>query len=131
MMEDRSPAESSDGLRGRVAIVTGATNRIGRAFANGLLDRGMSVVACDIDECVHELDAASHTADVSQPDDVERVVRAALDAYGRIDVLVNNAGGVLPTRADLRDAGRIVARRPERPKRSRSGPLGRTRSPSR
>jgi NAD(P)-dependent dehydrogenase (short-subunit alcohol dehydrogenase family) len=99
MMEDRSPAESSDGLRGQVAIVTGAANGIGRAFANGLLDQGMFVVACDSDECVHELDAATHTADVSQPDDVERVVRAALDEFGRIDVLVNNAGVVRPSRA--------------------------------
>jgi 3-oxoacyl-[acyl-carrier protein] reductase len=99
MMKDRSPVESPEGLQGQVAIVTGAANGLGQAFAQGLLARGMSVVACDIDERVHELDAQTHTADVSHPDDVDRVVRAALDEYGRIDVLVNNAGVVRPTRA--------------------------------
>ena len=40
---------SADALRGQVAIVTGAANGIGRAFAEGLSEQGVAVVACDID----------------------------------------------------------------------------------
>ncbi len=98
-MADQSIEASSSALRGQVAIVTGAANGIGRALATGLSELGMTIVACDIDDRVHELGGLTLVADVAQPDDVQRVVRATLDSHGRIDVLINNAGVVRPTRA--------------------------------
>jgi len=90
---------SERSLEGCVAIVTGAARGIGRALAIGLHGNGARVVGCDIDERVREIPGTSLVADVSRPDAVQRVVRAALDQHGRIDVLVNNAGVVRPTRA--------------------------------
>jgi NAD(P)-dependent dehydrogenase (short-subunit alcohol dehydrogenase family) len=98
-MVDGSTEASSNAMRGQVAIVTGAANGIGHAFATGLRAEGMVIVACDIDDRVRQLDALTLVADVSQPDDVQRVVSAALEEHGRIDVLVNNAGVARPTRA--------------------------------
>jgi len=86
-------------LLGKVAIVTGAAGGLGRAFAEGLRDQGALIVACDVDPAVEELGGLSLVADVSRPDDVRRVVDAALEHHERVDVLVNNAGVARPTRA--------------------------------
>jgi NAD(P)-dependent dehydrogenase (short-subunit alcohol dehydrogenase family) len=84
-------------LDNQVAIVTGAARGLGRAFAERLLAEGTSVVACDVLDAVHELDTPTLTADVSQPDDVRRVVDTAMDDFGRIDILINNAGVCRPS----------------------------------
>jgi NAD(P)-dependent dehydrogenase (short-subunit alcohol dehydrogenase family) len=86
-------------LSGQVAIVTGAAQGLGRAFADGLRAGGAEIVACDLDETVRDVDGLGLVADVSQPDDVRRVVDSAMQRHGRIDVLVNNAGVVRQTRA--------------------------------
>jgi 3-oxoacyl-[acyl-carrier protein] reductase len=83
----------------QVAIVTGAAKGLGRAIAERLGAEGFAIVACDIDPLVDELDGLTLRADVSIPEDVRRVVDAAMQAHGRIDVLVNNAGIARPTRA--------------------------------
>jgi NAD(P)-dependent dehydrogenase (short-subunit alcohol dehydrogenase family) len=85
-------------LDGRVAIVTGAAVGIGNAIARAFAAAGARLALCDVREEVRDLarelgaGAVAEIADVSQPADVQRVVEAALRAFGRIDVLVNNAG---------------------------------------
>jgi NAD(P)-dependent dehydrogenase (short-subunit alcohol dehydrogenase family) len=90
-------------LRERVAIVSGASQGIGRAIAVGLAREGAAVVANhppsgpSASEVVAEIEggggrAVAVEADIGQPSDHERLIRAALDRFGRLDVLVNNAG---------------------------------------
>jgi NAD(P)-dependent dehydrogenase (short-subunit alcohol dehydrogenase family) len=87
---------------GKVAVITGAGNGIGRQAALGFAARGAKVLAVDRDAAGAEAtaatarqqggDARAHAADVTEPADVERYVKAALEAYGRIDCFFNNAG---------------------------------------
>jgi len=97
----------------KAAIVTGAASGLGRAMALGLVESGMDVVA--VDRNATALAALAPVAagkpgsllplpaDLAQPDSFERIVAAAVDKLGRIDVLVNNAGiGQASVRADQR-----------------------------
>ena len=87
-------------LEHRVAIITGASRGIGRAYAERFLNEGASVVVADVDDAsaetsVSELAALGpvtyvHT-DVSVAASTEACAQAAIDAYGQIDILVNNA----------------------------------------
>ncbi|HEX6310908.1 MAG TPA: SDR family NAD(P)-dependent oxidoreductase [Acidimicrobiia bacterium] len=98
-------------LDGRVAVVTGAGRGIGRAEALRLASAGAGVVVNDLgvamdgsatgempaDEVVAEIAGAGGTAvtdasDISTPAGGEALVRRALDTYGRLDIVVNNAG---------------------------------------
>jgi 3-oxoacyl-[acyl-carrier protein] reductase len=92
-------------LTDKVVVVTGASRGIGRAIALGMADEGARVVAvardkAALDKLVGELrarskrDAVAIGADLSQLPEVERVVAEAKRAFGRIDVLVNNAGAI-------------------------------------
>jgi NAD(P)-dependent dehydrogenase (short-subunit alcohol dehydrogenase family) len=107
----------------RVAIVTGAGAGIGRAAAVALAERGAAVVIADADaasgeETAAALRAAGHRAiavatDVSDGDEVHRLVGATLSAFGRLDWAFNNAGiegpsGPLPGIADD-DWERVIA----------------------
>lgn len=95
---------SGDQLSGKVAIVTGAANGIGRAIARAFAREGAKVVLADVDEEGGEKAAADIVADggaaifrycdVGQRLDVRNLVCAATDAYDRVDILVNNAGVV-------------------------------------
>ena len=87
----------------RVAIVTGASRGLGRAFALGLARDGFALVLAARDPVAMEdvakaalsvgaPDVLTLAADLSQPDAAARVVEAALARFGRIDALVNNAG---------------------------------------
>ena len=92
-------------LEGRVAVVTGAASGIGRGLAHAFADAGMSVVVADVDRAgassvAAELVAAGHhavghRADVTDPESIAALARAALDAFGAVHVLANNAG-VMP-----------------------------------
>jgi len=74
-------------LEGKVAIVTGAAQGIGKAIARGLEDEGATVVVGDLSP-----PEGGIRADVSSETDVARMVDETLSRHGRIDVLVNNAG---------------------------------------
>ncbi|TMR01129.1 SDR family oxidoreductase [Actinomadura soli] len=88
-------------LAGRVAVVTGASKGIGLAVTRTLLDEGARVVAVSR-KSGPELDALAgpdllHVpADLMEPDVPARVVERAVEAFGGLDVLVNNAGGPPP-----------------------------------
>lgn len=83
---------------GRVAVVTGAGSGIGRAVARLMLAEGYRVVLAGRRESLLLETAAGHAqalavqCDVTMPDDVERLFGAALQHWGRVDVLFNNAG---------------------------------------
>ncbi|HEX8967488.1 MAG TPA: SDR family NAD(P)-dependent oxidoreductase, partial [Chloroflexota bacterium] len=90
-------------FEGKTALVTGASRGIGRAIALLLAADGAQVVVnyqtnADAASEVAERARASGAevfvvqADVSRPEDVERLVQASLDQFKRIDILVNNAG---------------------------------------
>jgi 3-oxoacyl-[acyl-carrier protein] reductase len=90
-------------LEGQVAIVTGASRGIGRAIAVALAAEGAKVVvnyassASAAEEVVAEIkskggEAIAFHADVSHEAQVDSLLKSAIDAWGRIDVLVNNAG---------------------------------------
>ena len=90
------------GLRGKVAVVTGASRGIGKAIANALVDEGCAVAICGRN--VERLNAAvgdlskggarvvGVPTDVTSESAVGQFVGAAVEAFGRIDILVNNAG---------------------------------------
>jgi 3-oxoacyl-[acyl-carrier protein] reductase len=92
------------GLRGKVALVAAASRGLGRAVAEELAAEGASLVVCargreELTEAADAIrarsgvDVVAVAADVSRPEDVERVVRAAIEHFTRVDVLVTNAGG--------------------------------------
>jgi NAD(P)-dependent dehydrogenase (short-subunit alcohol dehydrogenase family) len=76
----------------RVAIVTGGASGIGRATTRRLLADGFQVGVLDVDVTGVAETALGVTGDVSDAADVHRAVAAVVERYGRIDVLVNNAG---------------------------------------
>lgn len=92
----------SDEFRGRTVLVTGAAHGFGRAIAGAFGMRGANVFVCDVvadelQETVQMLgDSGSGTiVDVTDRFAVDAWVQSAIQATGRVDVLVNNAGGVL------------------------------------
>lgn len=84
-------------LEGKVAIVTGAASGFGEAIARRYAAEGARVVAADLNDqtggkIADEIGGAYVHADVSDRDDVRAMVRTAVDTYGRLDTMVNNAG---------------------------------------
>ncbi|MEE6136439.1 SDR family oxidoreductase [Mycobacterium sp. 050128] len=89
-----------DSMRGHVAIITGAAQGVGKGTATALLERGASVVLADIqadvlDATTNELKelgpVVSVVADLRDPDSAQRITAAAVDAFGTVHGLVNNA----------------------------------------
>lgn len=104
------------GIEGKVIAITGASSGIGEASARLLAERGATVVLAArrverLDELAHELEAHGARAltlrvDVTQRQDLERLVALAVDEAGQLDVLVGNAGvSKIGPMADLDVAG--------------------------
>ncbi len=94
-------AGSGTGLMtGRVAIVTGAAQGLGAAYAARLADEGAAVVAVDVQPCAAPPGGSAVQADVGEIDDVRRVVDGVVASHGGVDILVNNAGWWRPTPVD-------------------------------
>ena len=90
-------------LRGKVALVTGASRGIGRGIAVGLAAEGAHLVLCargaaELEAAAqevrgHGVEAEAVALDVTEPDAAERLVAAARERFGRLDVVVGNVGG--------------------------------------
>ena len=89
-------------LTNRVAVVTGGSRGLGQEFAEGLAEAGASLMICARREqwltpTLEEMRARGfkiegRVCDVTDPQQVESVVAATIETYGRIDILINNAG---------------------------------------
>ncbi len=93
-------------MQNKVAIVTGAASGIGKAIAEKYLAEGASVVYADVAETfeVNSDKAIYIKCDVSQSVEVNALVKAAINKFGRLDVMVNNAGiGGLGGALDITD----------------------------
>lgn len=89
---------------GKVVIVTGGGKGVGRGITCRFLEAGADVVICGRSEpavlpCVADRRPLFIAADVRTVEDIDRVVRSALERFDRLDVLVNNAGGAPPADA--------------------------------
>ena len=91
------------GLSDKVAIITGGSDGIGKAAAQSMAQEGARVVIVArrpdvLEEAAQDIKAATEgqvlpiSADVTNPDSARNIVQSTLDQYGRLDVLVNNAG---------------------------------------
>jgi 3-oxoacyl-[acyl-carrier protein] reductase len=86
-------------LEGKVAIVTGAARGLGRAYAQAMASEGAAILACDINPCDDTVAAiiaaggraAAAATDIASMASCTQMAQQALQAFGRIDVLVNNA----------------------------------------
>ena len=102
MSEQDSPILSRFSLAGRVALVTGASSGLGAGFAVALAQAGADVVLAarradklaDISRQVRELGRAALAVetDVTDPDACQAAAQAAIERFGRLDALINNAG---------------------------------------
>jgi 3-oxoacyl-[acyl-carrier protein] reductase len=92
------------GLKGKVALVAASSRGLGRAVAEELAAEGAALVLCSrsaeaINKTAREISEAtgaeilSLPCDVSKPDDIAAVVQPGIERFGRIDILVTNAGG--------------------------------------
>ena len=89
-------------LSGRTAVITGAGGGFGKAMTRRFVEEGAKVFACDLNQKEVEGladalageggDVRAHVLDVSSGDQVNEMAAAALDAFGRVDIMVSNAG---------------------------------------
>ncbi|MER7765436.1 SDR family NAD(P)-dependent oxidoreductase [Kitasatospora sp. NPDC096140] len=119
VMVDAAGSPATGRLAGRSCVVTGAASGIGRAVAERFVGEGAAVVAADVDAAglgrlAGQLPGAVSTVvgDVADDEDARRMVAAAVERHGRLDVLVANAG-VIPlmeiTEATAEDWDRVMA----------------------
>lgn len=95
--------DTNFGLSGKIAMITGAAQGIGRAIAKMFAEKGADLVLVDLQAEIQEFaaeireagrEAVGLTGDLTKTADIDRFVEQALDTFGRIDILVNNAGVV-------------------------------------
>jgi NAD(P)-dependent dehydrogenase (short-subunit alcohol dehydrogenase family) len=98
-------------LTGKVALVTGGSKGLGKAMARGLAEAGADIVIASRSESELKVALAEilqgterkgryFVADLSRREEADRLAHSALDAFGRIDVLINNAGSNQPQAID-------------------------------
>ncbi|PTJ01692.1 short-chain dehydrogenase [Staphylococcus simulans] len=98
-------------LDGKVAIVTGGAMGLGQAMATALAQAGADIVIADIQEDVAQatattiretegVQATSLKVDVTNPDDVQKMADDVVDEFGKIDILINNAGMTINAKAE-------------------------------
>ncbi|OXM68314.1 MULTISPECIES: SDR family oxidoreductase [Amycolatopsis] len=91
---------------GRVVLITGAGQGLGRAMARRFADEGASLALCDVNEAAVKetaadcIDVRASVVDVADPAQVGSWVAGTLAAFGRVDVLVNNAGVIRDNRLE-------------------------------
>jgi NAD(P)-dependent dehydrogenase (short-subunit alcohol dehydrogenase family) len=96
-----SPSSNVSDLTGRSVIVTGGTRGIGRAIATRMREHGAEVLVCGRKQSDTLDDAISFVpADVRDPDQAAQLVAEAVRLFGRLDIVVNNAGGSPAVPAD-------------------------------
>jgi len=108
-------------LSGRTAIVTGGSRGIGKEMAEGLAEAGANLMLCArrsewLDETVAEFtgrgfSVTGKAGDVSKPDDVQAVVDEAVEKFGAMDILINNAGvswGSMPEEMTLDQWQKVI-----------------------
>ena len=94
---------SSPDLKGKSAVITGSTSGIGLGFAQGLAAQGVNIMmngfgdAYEIEKTRKRLEeigvkAAYHGADMTKPDQIDDLIRETHNAFGAVDILINNAG---------------------------------------
>lgn len=92
------------GLTGRVAVIGGGSKGLGRACADSLAREGAKLAICsrnpqELEAAAQEIRAAANAdvltvpGDLSQLDDIQRLIQTAVNHYGRLDILVANSGG--------------------------------------
>jgi 3-oxoacyl-[acyl-carrier protein] reductase len=91
-------------LKGKVAIVGGASKGLGRASAQALAEEGVNLAICsrsqaDLEKAAQEIrtstgvDVLAHPGDLDKHDTIRGLIAATVERYGRLDILVNNSGG--------------------------------------
>ncbi|KAI1170116.1 3-oxoacyl-reductase [Nemania sp. FL0916] len=98
-------------LQGKVAIVTGGASGFGKGIAAKFVEEGAQVLIADLSNesgqaAAKELGCAFSVADVTKREDWERLLKEAVDKFGKLDIVVNNAGTTYPNKAteDVTDA---------------------------
>ena len=87
----------TDKLKNKIAIVTGGGRGIGKAIAQAYAREGAKVIVTaaklkkEIDETAADINGKAVLADITNPDDVQKLVDTVISEFGRIDILVNNA----------------------------------------
>jgi NAD(P)-dependent dehydrogenase (short-subunit alcohol dehydrogenase family) len=98
-------------LKGKMALVTGGSKGLGKAMARGLVEAGADIVIASrnegelksaLSEILQGTDRKGRyfVADLSRREEANQLARSALDAFGRIDILINNAGSNKPQAID-------------------------------
>jgi NAD(P)-dependent dehydrogenase (short-subunit alcohol dehydrogenase family) len=98
-------------LKGKVAIVTGGASGFGKGIATKFVEEGAKVLIADLSDeagqvAAKELGCAFAVGDVTKREDWERLLKETVDKFGKLDIVVNNAGAAYSNKAteDVTDA---------------------------
>jgi NAD(P)-dependent dehydrogenase (short-subunit alcohol dehydrogenase family) len=94
-------------LEGKIAVVTGGGSGFGKGIATKFVAEGAKVIIAELrpeagDAVAKELGCESISADVTKREDWEGILKKAVDTYGGVDIVVNNAGGTYANKVCFR-----------------------------